>query len=168
MKYVFPAAPLISWLASRCVCLWVEGPARLRRQRPVSSPSTTSTEEGAALSVFPFGNCVFVYFVFVRVRWRWVGISLCGCEDLVGMTVLEEARMSGSLGGDRYITPEYLAPLPQVSTTSKNCILLYFQKSFFPSNWNRYLTASCWSSAKYILWIFGMNLFIWSTTSEVQ
>ena len=40
------------------------------------------------------------------------------------MTVLEEARMSGSLGGDRYITPEYLAPLPQVSTTSKNCILL--------------------------------------------
>ena len=59
-----------------------------------------------------------------------MGIRLCGCEDLVGMTVLEEARMSGSLGGDRYITPEYLAPLPQVSTTSKNCILLNFQKGF--------------------------------------
>lgn len=29
------------------------------------------------------------------------------------MTVLDEARMAGSLGGDRYITPEYLAPLPQ-------------------------------------------------------
>ena len=60
-----------------------------------------------------------------------MGIRLCGCEDLGGMTVLEEARMSGSLGGDRYITPEYLAPLPQVSTTSKKCILLNFQKVFF-------------------------------------
>ena len=157
MKYVFPAAPLISWLPSRCVWLWVEGPARLRRERPVSSPSTTSTEEGAALSVFPFGNCVFVYFVFVRVRRRWVGIRLCGCEDLVGMTVLEEARMSGSLGGDRYITPEYLAPLPQVSTISKKCILLNFQK-VISSNCNRYLTmtASCCCSAKYLLWIFVM------------
>jgi len=29
------------------------------------------------------------------------------------MTVLDESRMSSSLGGDRYITPEYLAPLPQ-------------------------------------------------------
>ena len=36
----------------------------------------------------------------------------------LGMTVLEEARMSGSLGGDRYITPEYLAPLPQVFNTN--------------------------------------------------
>ena len=80
-----------------------------------------------------------------------MGIRLCGCEDLVGMTVLEEARMSGSLGGDRYITPEYLAPLPQVSTTSKNCIFSKFPNKFFPSNWNRYLTASCWSSAKYLL-----------------
>ena len=33
------------------------------------------------------------------------------------MTVLEEVTMaSSSLGGDRYITPEYLAPLPQVRT----------------------------------------------------
>jgi len=29
------------------------------------------------------------------------------------MTVLDENIMSNSLGGDRYITPEYLAPLPQ-------------------------------------------------------
>lgn len=29
------------------------------------------------------------------------------------MTVLEDHIMSNSLGGDRYITPEYLAPLPQ-------------------------------------------------------
>ena len=79
-----------------------------------------------------------------------MGIRLCGCEDLVGMTVLEEARMSGSLGGDRYITPEYLAPLPQVSTTSKKCILLNFQKVFFSSS-NYHLTASCCSSAQYLL-----------------
>ena len=140
----------------------MEGPARLRRQRPVSSPSTTSTEEGAAFSVFPFGNCVFVYFVFVRVRRRWVGIRLCGCEDLVGMTVLEEARMSGSLGGDRYITPEYLAPLPQVSTISKKCILLNFQK-VISSNCNRYLTmtTSCCCSAKYLLWFFYQVDKIW-------
>ena len=35
----------------------------------------------------------------------------------VAMTVLEDnspSIMSSSLGGDRYITPEYLAPLPQV------------------------------------------------------
>ena len=71
-----------------------------------------------------------------------MGIRLCGCEDLVGMTVLEEARMSGSLGGDRYITPEYLAPLPQVSTTSKNCILLNFQQ-VFSSNCNCYCYCYC-------------------------
>ena len=33
------------------------------------------------------------------------------------MTVLEEVTMSSTLGGDRYITPEYLAPLPQVHIT---------------------------------------------------
>ena len=34
------------------------------------------------------------------------------------MTVLEEslAMAAGPLGGDRYITPEYLAPLPQVES----------------------------------------------------
>lgn len=32
----------------------------------------------------------------------------------IAMTVLDENIMSNSLGGDRYITPEYLAPLPQV------------------------------------------------------
>ena len=32
----------------------------------------------------------------------------------IAMTVLDETIMSNSLGGDRYITPEYLAPLPQV------------------------------------------------------
>ena len=34
------------------------------------------------------------------------------------MTVLEETGpvMTSGLGGDRYITPEYLAPLPQVPT----------------------------------------------------
>ena len=32
----------------------------------------------------------------------------------IAMTVLDETIMSSSLGGDRYITPEYLAPLPQV------------------------------------------------------
>jgi len=31
----------------------------------------------------------------------------------IAMTVLDETIMSSSLGGDRYITPEYLAPLPQ-------------------------------------------------------
>merc|ERR1712013_298751 len=31
----------------------------------------------------------------------------------IAMTVLDENIMSNSLGGDRYITPEYLAPLPQ-------------------------------------------------------
>jgi len=34
------------------------------------------------------------------------------------MTVLDECIMSSSLGGDRYITPEYLAPLPQKDVVS--------------------------------------------------
>ena len=37
------------------------------------------------------------------------------------MTVLEETVgpvMTSGLGADRYITPEYLAPLPQVTTLS--------------------------------------------------
>ena len=47
---------------------------------------------------------------------------------LLGMTVLEEARMSGSLGGDRYITPEYLAPLPQVIMVMIIMIMIMMMK----------------------------------------
>ena len=168
MKYVFPAAPLISWLASRCVCLWVEGPARLRRQRPVSSPSTTSTEEGAALSVFPFGSCVFVYFVFVRVRRRWVGIKAVWMWGL-GWDDRPRGGQDVRIFGRR---PLHHPRIPCTSSPGiNNTQELYFAifpKKFFPSNWNHYLTGSCWSSAKYILWIFGMNLFIRSTTPGLQ
>ena len=48
----------------------------------------------------------------------WINGDRVDVRGTLGMTVLEEARMSGSLGGDRYITPEYLAPLPQVFNTN--------------------------------------------------
>ena len=41
----------------------------------------------------------------------------------IAMTVLDENIMSNSLGGDRYITPEYLAPLPQVINQFSLCML---------------------------------------------
>ena len=52
------------------------------------------------------------------VREAAAGVRLGLDGDCGGdMTVLEEVTMSSTLGGDRYITPEYLAPLPQVHIT---------------------------------------------------